>query len=164
MNRTEILQAVAKDHIRKHKKVLFAPGDVVKVNLKIKEGDKERVQAFEGVVIGRKGGGLQETFKVRRIASGVGVERTFLIHSPLIESVEVIKRGEVRRAKLYYLRGKTGKNAKIKMIRRDKLLQIQAEELKAMEAEQEASALQAAAEAATRETGSKTDKTEAAKA
>lgn len=82
----------------------FAPGDTVRVHVKIKEGDKERLQAFEGVVIARKHGGLRETFTVRKISFGTGVERIFPLHSPVIDHIEVVRRGDVRRAKLYYLR------------------------------------------------------------
>lgn len=91
----------------------FAPGDTVRVNVKVKEGSRERVQAYEGVCIGRSGGGLQESFTVRKISYGEGVERVFPIHSPLIESIQVVRRGKVRRAKLYYLRGRRGKSARI---------------------------------------------------
>lgn len=97
----------------------FAPGDTVRVNVRVKEGNRERIQAFEGVVIARAGGGLTETFTVRRIASGVGVERIFPVHSPKLESIEAVRRGRVRRAKLYYLRGRQGKAARIKERRRD---------------------------------------------
>ena len=92
----------------------FNIGDTVKVGVKIKEGDKERIQAYEGVVIARKNGGIRETFTVRKISNGVGVERTFPMHSPLVESVEVVRKGKPRRAKLYYVRDLTGKAAKIK--------------------------------------------------
>ena len=92
----------------------FNIGDTVKVGVKIKEGDKERIQGFEGVVIARKNGGIRETFTVRKISNGVGVERTFPIHSPLIASVEVVRKAQPRRAKLYYVRELTGKAAKIK--------------------------------------------------
>ncbi len=95
----------------------FRPGDTVKVHVKVVEGNRERIQVFEGVVIKRKGGGLRETFTVRRVTSGVGVERTFPLHSPRIEKIQVIRRGKVRRAKLYYLRQRTGKAARIKEIR-----------------------------------------------
>jgi len=90
------------------------PGDTIKVYAKIVEGGKERIQAYEGVVIKRRGSGLNETMTVRRIFQGVGVERTFLLHSPRIDRVEVLRRGDVRRAKLYYLRGLQGKAARIK--------------------------------------------------
>ncbi len=92
----------------------FNIGDTVKVFVKVVEGDKERIQAYEGVVIARKNGSIRETFTVRRISFGVGVERTFPIHSPRIDRVEVIRRGKVRRAKLYYVRKLSGKRAKIK--------------------------------------------------
>ena len=94
---------------------LFFPSEtLVKVFFKVIEGNKERIQAYEGIVIARKHGGLRETFTVRRISSGIGVERTFPVHSPKIDKVEVLRRGRVRRAKLYYLRKRTGKAAKIK--------------------------------------------------
>ena len=92
----------------------FAVGDVVRVGVRIKEGEKSRVQAFEGTVIAKKHGGIQETFTVRRMSHGVGVERVFPLHSPVVESVEVIRRGKVRRGKLYYLRGRVGKAARVK--------------------------------------------------
>ena len=92
----------------------FSIGDTVKVFVKIKEGDKERIQAYEGVVIARRNGGIRETFVVRKISNGVGVERTFPLHSPLIAGVEVVRKGKPRRAKLYYVRELTGKAAKIK--------------------------------------------------
>ena len=92
----------------------FRPGDTVKVNVRVVEGTRSRIQVFEGVVIARKGGGLRETFTVRKISFGVGVERTFPVHSPVIESIEVVRRGKVRRAKLYYLRDRVGKSARIK--------------------------------------------------
>src|SRR5450432_1384203 len=91
----------------------FAPGDTVRVNVKIKEGERERVQAYEGVCIARSGGGLQENFTVRKISFGEGVERVFPVLSPMIESVKVVRRGKVRRAKLYYLRDRRGKSARI---------------------------------------------------
>lgn len=89
-------------------------GDTVRVHVKIKEGDRERIQAFEGTVIARKHGGIAETFTVRRVSYGVGVERVFPIHSPNIEKVETIRKGRVRRSKLYYLRNRVGKAAKVK--------------------------------------------------
>ena len=92
----------------------FEVGDTVKVYVKIIEGNKERIQAFEGVVIARKNGSVRESFTVRRISFGVGVERTFPLHSPKIDKIEVIKKGKVRRAKLFYLRERTGNAAKIK--------------------------------------------------
>jgi large subunit ribosomal protein L19 len=151
MNISETMKSVEADHLQAKRLPQFGPGDVLKVHLKIKEGDKERIQIFEGVVLGRRGEGLRETFKIRRIASGVGVERTFLLHSPMIEKIQVGKRGQVARAKLYFLRAKTGKHAKIKEIQREKLLQIQEDERKSMEAEQAQSALEAAAEARAQE-------------
>ena len=92
----------------------FRPGDTVKVHVKVVEGNRERIQVFEGVVIGRQNGGVRETFTVRRISYGVGVERTFLVHSPRLAKIEVVRRGIVRRAKLNYLRGLTGKAARIR--------------------------------------------------
>ena len=92
----------------------FRPGDTLKVNVKVVEGNRSRVQVFQGVVIARQGDGVRETFTVRKVSFGVGVERTFPVHSPTLESVEVVTRGDVRRAKLYYLRNLRGKKAKIK--------------------------------------------------
>ncbi len=93
----------------------FSVGDTVRVGVKVVEGSRERVQEFEGVVIRRRSGGINENFTVRRIAShGIGVERTFLLHAPRVESIKVMRRGKVRRAKLYYLRGRTGKAARIR--------------------------------------------------
>ena len=92
----------------------FRPGDTLKVNVKVVEGNRSRIQAFQGVVIARQGGGIRETFTVRKISFGVGVERTFPLHAPSIDSIDVVTRGDVRRAKLYYLRALRGKKAKIK--------------------------------------------------
>lgn len=92
----------------------FKPGDTVKVHVKVVEGTRERIQLFEGVVIKRRGGGLRETFTVRRVSYGVGVERTFPLHSPRLDKIEVTKRGKVRRSRLFYLRGLRGKAARIK--------------------------------------------------
>ena len=92
----------------------FQPGDTVKVNVWIREGERQRQQSFQGVVIRKRGGGPASSFTVRRVASGVGVERSFFFHSPNVESVELVRRGKVRRAKLYYLRGLSGKAARIK--------------------------------------------------
>jgi large subunit ribosomal protein L19 len=92
----------------------FWPGDTVKVHVRVVEGTRSRIQVFEGVVIARKGGGLRETFTVRKVSFGVGVERTFPLHSPVIDHIEVARRGSVRRAKLYYLRDRVGKKARIK--------------------------------------------------
>jgi large subunit ribosomal protein L19 len=91
----------------------FAPGDTVLVNVKVVEGDKSRIQAYEGVCIGRAGGGINENFTVRKISYGEGVERVFPLYSPMIDSIKVVRRGKVRRAKLYYLRGLRGKKARI---------------------------------------------------
>ena len=92
----------------------FSVGDTVKVYLKVKEGNKERIQVFEGFVLKKQNGGVSETFTVRKISSGVGVEKTFPLHSPKIEKIEVVRKGDVRRAKLNYMRSRTGKAAKIK--------------------------------------------------
>ncbi len=91
----------------------FAPGDSVRVHVKVREGEKERIQVFAGVVIARRGGGSRETFTMRKISSGIGVERIFPLHSPVIDRIEVERQGSVRRAKLYYLRGRKGKAARI---------------------------------------------------
>ena len=108
-----ILDAVAQDYL-KNEIPAFNVGDTVKVHVKIKEGNRERIQVFEGFVLKRQNGGIAETFTVRKIASGVGVEKTFPIHSPWVEKIEVVKRGQVRRARLHYMRSRTGKAAKIK--------------------------------------------------
>ena len=92
----------------------FRPGDSVKVHVKVVEGNRSRIQVFQGVVIRRHGGGIRETFTVRKVSFGVGVERTFPLHTPIVEKIELVTRGDVRRAKLYYLRDLTGKKAKIK--------------------------------------------------
>ena len=92
----------------------FRPGDTVKVHVRVREGNRERIQVFQGVVIRRQGGGVRETFTVRKVSFGVGVERTFPVHSPIVDHVELVTRGDVRRAKLYYLRELRGKKAKIK--------------------------------------------------
>jgi large subunit ribosomal protein L19 len=105
----------------------FGPGDTVRVNVKVVEGTRTRVQAYEGVCIGRSGGGLNESFTVRKISYGEGVERVFPVYSPLIESVDVVRRGKVRRAKLYYLRGLTGKAARI-VEKQDKKVAVAAAE------------------------------------
>jgi large subunit ribosomal protein L19 len=110
-----IIEQLEKEHIAELGKTIpeFAPGDTIKVNVKVKEGDRERLQAFEGVCIARNGGGLNEAFTVRKISFGEGVERVFPIHAPLVDSIEVVRRGKVRRAKLYYLRDRRGKSARI---------------------------------------------------
>jgi len=92
----------------------FGAGDTVRVHMKVAEGGRDRLQAFEGVVIARRGGGIREAFTVRRISHGVGVERTFPLHSPRVEKIEILRKGHVRRAKLYYLREKVGKETRIK--------------------------------------------------
>ncbi|HEV7186523.1 MAG TPA: 50S ribosomal protein L19 [Blastococcus sp.] len=92
----------------------FRPGDSVKVHVRVVEGNRSRIQVFQGVVIRRQGGGIRETFTVRKVSFGVGVERTFPVHTPVVEKIEVVTRGDVRRAKLYYLRELRGKAAKIK--------------------------------------------------
>src|ERR671932_2024946 len=92
----------------------FRPGDTVKVHVRVVDGNRERIQVFQGAVIRRQGGGLRETFTVRKVSFGVGVERTFPVHSPIVQKIEVVTRGDVRRAKLYYLRERSGKKAKIK--------------------------------------------------
>lgn len=92
----------------------FGPGDTVRVHVRVIEGGRERIQLFDGVVIGRSGGGIRETFTVRKISYGVGVERIFPVHAPIIQKIEVTRRGDVRRAKLYYLRDKVGKATRIK--------------------------------------------------
>jgi large subunit ribosomal protein L19 len=92
----------------------FGPGDTLRVNVRVIEGGRERVQAFEGVVIARNGGGARESFTVRKVSFGVGVERIFPVHAPIIQSIEVLRRGDVRRAKLYYLRDRVGKATRIK--------------------------------------------------
>lgn len=108
-----MIQAVEEQHLRKDLPP-FRPGDTVKVQVKVVEGDKERLQAFEGICIRRRGTGLSATFTVRKVTYGVGVERTFPMHSPSIDRIEVLRQGLVRRAKLYYLRGLRGKAARIK--------------------------------------------------
>jgi large subunit ribosomal protein L19 len=92
----------------------FGPGDTVRVQVRVREGEKERLQAFEGVCIGRRGGGMSETFTLRKVSSGVGVERIFPLHSPSLSRIDVVRRGRVRRAKLYYLRKLSGKAARIR--------------------------------------------------
>lgn len=106
----DVIKTIESEQIRKDIPE-FRPGDTVRVNVKVVEGARERIQAFEGIVIKRRGSGLSETFTVRRISYGVGVERCFPVNSPRLDSIKVIRRGRVRRAKLYYLRGRTGKAA-----------------------------------------------------
>lgn len=109
----KLLESVVQDQLRTDLPE-FKAGDTVKVHVKVVEGSRERIQIFEGVVIRRRGGGISETFTVRKISYGVGVERTFPLHSPRIDKIEVVRRGTVRRAKLYYLRNLRGKAARIK--------------------------------------------------
>ena len=109
---TDILLDVEKPFLRKDLPD-FSPGDSVRVHVKVREGEKERIQIFAGVVIARRGGGARETFTVRKISSGIGVERVFPLHSPVIDKIEVDRKGAVRRAKLYYLRERKGKAARI---------------------------------------------------
>ena len=109
----DVLKAVTQEYIKTDIPA-FNVGDTVKVHVKINEGNRERIQIFEGFVLKRQNGGIGETFTVRRIASGVGVEKTFPIHSPLVEKIEVVRHGKVRRARLHYMRERTGKSAKIK--------------------------------------------------
>ena len=106
-----ITQEYEKDNIPE-----FSVGDTLRVHVKIKEGNRERIQVFEGFVLKRQNGGISETFTVRRLSSGVGVEKTFPLHSPSIDKIEVVRKGDVRRAKLNYMRGRTGKAARIKSV------------------------------------------------
>lgn len=110
---TEIVKALGNEQM-KADVPQFGIGDTVKVSCKIKEGNRERIQMFEGIVIRKKNGGISESFTVRRISYGVGVEKTFPLHSPNVEKVEVVRKGKVRRARLYYLRDRVGKAAKVK--------------------------------------------------
>jgi len=112
-NQMNVIKMLEQEQLRKDIPQ-FRPGDTVKVHVKVVEGSRERIQVFEGVVIDRKSGGVRENFTVRRVSYGVGVERSFPIHSPRIEKIDVVRRGIVRRAKLYYLRNLTGKAARIK--------------------------------------------------
>ncbi|GHU83527.1 50S ribosomal protein L19 [Clostridia bacterium] len=112
----EIIRSLEREQLRQDVPV-FHVGDTVRVFVKVVEGTRERLQAFEGVVIARRNGSVRETFTVRRVSYGIGVERTFPIHSPRVDRIEVIRRGKVRRAKLYYLRERSGKAAKIKELR-----------------------------------------------
>jgi large subunit ribosomal protein L19 len=109
---TDVIKEIEKEQLRKDVPD-FAPGDTVRVLYRVREGAKERIQAFEGVCIARRGGGLGESFTVRKISSGIGVERVFPLHVPTIKDIEVVRRGRVRRAKLYYLRQLRGKAARI---------------------------------------------------
>ncbi len=109
----DLVKAFEEKHLKENPPEIEI-GDTVKVHLRVKEGNRERIQIFEGTVIARKHGGMRETFTVRRLSYGVGVEKVFPINSPAIEQVEVVRHGKVRRAKLYYLRGRVGKSAKVK--------------------------------------------------
>ena len=113
----KIIEEITKEQLRTDLPA-FRPGDTVRVHVKVIEGTRERIQLFEGVVIKRRGGGISETFTVRKVSYGVGVERTFPVNTPKIAKLEVIRRGKVRRAKLYYLRNLRGKKARIKEISR----------------------------------------------
>lgn len=108
----EVIKEIEAKHLKDVP--VFNIGDTVRVHVLIKEGKRERIQVFEGIVISRAGSGINETFKVRRVSFGIGVERTFLIHSPFIKKVEIIRHGKVRRAKLFYLRNRVGKAAQVK--------------------------------------------------
>ena len=109
----DLIKALTNEQLKENAPVLNV-GDTVKVHNRIKEGNRERIQLFEGTIIAKNGGGISETFTVRRVAYGCGVEKTFPIHSPNVEKVEVVRRGRVRRAKLFYLRDRVGKSAKVK--------------------------------------------------
>ena len=109
----DMLHQVTREQLRSDLPA-FDPGDTLRVSVRVREGDKERLQAFEGVCIARKNGGISETFTVRKVSSGIGVERVFPLHSPSVESITVVRRGRVRRAKLYYLRALRGKTARIR--------------------------------------------------
>jgi len=109
----ERLEAAAREGLRSDIP-RFEPGDTVRVQVRVREGDKERLQAFEGICIAKRGGGISETFTVRKVSAGVGVERIFPLHSPTIASIELVRRGRVRRAKLYYLRRLSGRAARIR--------------------------------------------------
>lgn len=112
-SKNKVIQALEAEQMSKEVPA-FAPGDTVVVQVKVKEGNRERLQAFEGVVIGKRNRGLNSAFTVRKISHGVGVERTFQTYSPLVDSISVKRRGDVRQAKLYYLRERSGKSARIK--------------------------------------------------
>ena len=109
----DLMQAFTEKY-KKAEPPVVAVGDTVRVHLKVKEGNRERIQVFEGTVIAKKHGGIEETFTVRRVSYGVGVEKVFPVHAPSIEKIETVRRGKVRRAKLYYLRNRVGKAAKVK--------------------------------------------------
>lgn len=127
MCKAAIIQKLEKEQLKKNPGQ-FAVGDTVKVHTRIIDGDKERIQVYMGTVIARKGSGLSETFSVHRVAYGEGMERVFLLHSPRIAKIEVVKEGDVRRAKLYYLRGTSGKKSKVKGLKggaKSRLLKVE---------------------------------------
>jgi large subunit ribosomal protein L19 len=113
MNTQEIMRSIEAEFLKSDLPELYI-GDTIKVGVKIKEGDKERVQPYEGIIIARRNGGINETITVRRVFQGVGVERVFLLHSPKVDSITVVRRGKVRRAKLFYLRDRVGKATRVK--------------------------------------------------
>jgi large subunit ribosomal protein L19 len=113
MNTQEIMRSIEAEFLKSDLPELYI-GDTIKVGVKIKEGDKERVQPYEGIIIARRNGGINETITVRRVFQGVGVERVFLLHSPKVDSISVVRRGKVRRAKLFYLRDRVGKATRVK--------------------------------------------------
>ncbi len=112
-----LIEEIAAEHLRDNIPD-FSVGDTVKVSVKVREGDRERIQVFEGIVIKRRGGGIQESYTVRRISHGIGVERVFAVHSPMVDKIEVSRRGRVRRSRLYYLRERVGRAARVKEARR----------------------------------------------
>ncbi len=112
-----IIEEIAAEHLRDNIPE-FSVGDTVKVSVKVREGERERIQLFEGIVIKRRGAGIQESYTVRRISHGIGVERVFAVHSPMVDKIEVVRRGRVRRSKLYYLRDRVGRAARVKEARR----------------------------------------------
>ena len=117
MNASEIIRSIEAEHLKSDLPVIYV-GDTIRVGVKIQEGNKERVQPYEGIVIASKNGGINATITVRRVFQGVGVERVFLLHSPKVDNIKIVRRGKVRRAKLYYLRGLIGKKARIKELKR----------------------------------------------
>ncbi len=112
-----LIEEIAAEHLRDNIPE-FSVGDTVKVSVKVREGDRARIQVFEGIVIKRRGGGIQESYTVRRISHGIGVERVFAVHSPMVDKIEVSRRGRVRRSRLYYLRERVGRAARVKEARR----------------------------------------------
>ncbi|HJO06001.1 MAG TPA: 50S ribosomal protein L19 [Chloroflexota bacterium] len=112
-----LIEEIAAEHLRDNIPD-FSVGDTVKVSVKVREGDRERIQVFEGIVIKRRGGGIQESYTVRRISHGIGVERVFAVHSPMVDKIEVSRRGRARRSRLYYLRERVGRAARVKEARR----------------------------------------------